>query len=103
MLLILGFQLWWLKDSYKREKHSLEMKANIQFQETVHKLQGQKLRLPFPTDTGHKDKLKIFINEEIADGGVRRKMIKSQDFVTTVNVLRDKMSDSFKANVQVRQ
>jgi two-component system, OmpR family, phosphate regulon sensor histidine kinase PhoR len=97
MLLILGFQLWWLKDSYKRERHSLEMKANIQFQETVHGLQEEKFRIiPDQSDSGQKDKVRIFINEETADGDVREKMIKSHNVVTTVNMLGSKISDSVK-------
>ena len=52
---ITTFQLYWLNDTYKREKWSLERMSFFTFRETVHTLQATKLKvdndLPLP-DSG---------------------------------------------------
>ena len=35
ILVITGFQVYWLKNNYDREKRSLEIRTNVHFQETV--------------------------------------------------------------------
>jgi two-component system phosphate regulon sensor histidine kinase PhoR len=42
---ITGFQGYWLKDNYDREKQNLEIKANADFRHTILKLQASKLKL----------------------------------------------------------
>lgn len=45
IIAITGFQGYWLKNNYDREKLSLELKANTAFRQTILGLQSSKLRL----------------------------------------------------------
>ena len=96
ILVITGFQVYWLKDNYDREKRTMQIKTNVAFQETVHQLQAAKLRFPgsFP-DPNQKMKTRVFVDDGFDrtndDGKLRRSGI-----VTMVNNLRDKMVDSLK-------
>lgn len=91
---IIGFQVYWLKDNYEREKKTLLIKTNIAFQEAVHKLQAVKLKLPYPfeEDTVQTRQRRIFLDENIAttDSLPRRKII------TMVNAIREKIQDEKK-------
>src|SRR5688572_8439336 len=60
---ITGFQVFWLQESYMKEKRNLEFRSNVVFKETVRKLQAKKLNLDrvFNDSTG---KVKI----EVMDG-----------------------------------
>ncbi|MDP4262690.1 MAG: HAMP domain-containing sensor histidine kinase [Bacteroidota bacterium] len=42
---ITGFQGYWLRNNYDREKQNLEIKTNVDFRETILKLQSYKLKL----------------------------------------------------------
>lgn len=42
---ITGFQLYWLKDNYAREKQNLEIKTNAAFRQTILRLQSSKIKL----------------------------------------------------------
>src|SRR5438874_9060914 len=83
---IIGFQVYWLKDNYDREKKTLQIKTNVAFQETVHQLQEAKLKLPYPFlgDSEHKGTTRIFLDEDEAytgsDGSLPRRQV-----VTMVN------------------
>jgi two-component system phosphate regulon sensor histidine kinase PhoR len=60
---ITGFQVFWLRESYIKEKRNLEFRSSVIFKETVRKLQAKKLNLDrvFNDST---DKIKI----EVMDG-----------------------------------
>jgi two-component system phosphate regulon sensor histidine kinase PhoR len=45
LLIITGFQLFWLWENYKKEKRNLELRSNITFAETIRRLQAKKLNL----------------------------------------------------------
>ena len=62
---ITGFQVFWLRESYMKEKRNLEFRSSVVFKETVRKLQAKKLNLDrvFNDSTG---KIKI----EVMDGEV---------------------------------
>ena len=42
---ITGFQVFWLRENYFKEKKNLEFRSNVVFKETVRKLQSKKLNL----------------------------------------------------------
>ncbi len=42
---ITGFQVFWLKENYVKEKRDLEFRSNVVFKETVRKLQAKRLNL----------------------------------------------------------
>ena len=45
ILIISGFQVFWLRENYIKEKKNLEFRSNVVFKETVRKLQAKKLNL----------------------------------------------------------
>src|SRR6187401_3835405 len=45
ILIIAGFQVFWLRENYVKEKKNLEFRSNVVFKETVRKLQAKKLNL----------------------------------------------------------
>src|SRR5215204_2894162 len=45
ILIIAGFQVFWLRENYIKEKNNLEFRSNVVFKETVRKLQAKKLNL----------------------------------------------------------
>ena len=62
---ITAFQVYWLNNTYEREKRTLEIRSNMIFRETVYKLQASKLKLDslvFDTATD-----KRFADEELTD------------------------------------
>lgn len=46
LIIIIGFQAYWLKDNYDREKRTMQIKSTVAFEETVEELQASKLKLP---------------------------------------------------------
>lgn len=82
---ITTFQLYWLNDTYKREKWNLERMSYFTFRETVHTLQAEKLK----------------IDKDLPDSGagparnpMRMKIHPNRKMVGLVNVLREKSKDS---------
>src|SRR6187549_197437 len=45
ILIIAGFQVFWLRENYIKEKKNLEFRSSVVFKETVRKLQAKKLNL----------------------------------------------------------
>lgn len=45
ILVITGFQVFWLRENYIKEKRNLEFRSNVVFRETVRRLQAKKLNL----------------------------------------------------------
>lgn len=95
---ITGFQLYWLKQNYTREKKSLELKTNTAFHETIMKLQGYKLKLDGGewSEGAGKPDVKIFMTDEHDSMKVRVGPGREQGIISRVNVIRDKMKDSLK-------
>ena len=54
LIIIIGFQVYWLKENYNREYRTLQIKTGVSFQETIRQLQMVKLKLPecSSSDTG---------------------------------------------------
>ncbi|MEO6453882.1 MAG: HAMP domain-containing sensor histidine kinase [Ginsengibacter sp.] len=94
--IITGFQVYWLRDSYEREKRILEIRANVNFQEAIRQLQISRLKLREP-DTSHHQKSRVLIEEdipEIKQLGTRN--TDKKEIITMVNVMHQKFKDSFK-------
>ena len=45
ILIIAGFQVFWLQENYIKEKKNLEFRSSVVFKETVRRLQAKKLNL----------------------------------------------------------
>ncbi|HKO82229.1 MAG TPA: HAMP domain-containing sensor histidine kinase, partial [Chitinophagaceae bacterium] len=65
ILLITGFQLYWLKDNYNREKKTAELRAQSLFRETVRNLQDSVLQV----------KLQLVFKDSSTPEEVKRKML----------------------------
>ena len=96
LLVITGFQLYWLKNNYDRENRSLEIKANIAFQETVRGLQAAKLNLKEPADeeSSPKRKMRVFVDEEYGSKSEGSATGPQRKIVTMINGMRDRLIDS---------
>lgn len=93
---ITGFQVYWLKQNYDREKKSLFIKTDVAFRETILKLQVAKLKLDSVSwngKTGNKD-VKIFMSDDA--GSVRIRRNPKAEVVSTINVIGDKLKDSLR-------
>ena len=95
---IAAFLLYWLKQSYDREKKSLAIKSEVTFRETIFHLQASKLKLDgFLSDTSDNGKIKVFTR----DGEqVKVRFNPKEEIISTINVIRDKLKDSLKAEVK---
>ena len=99
---ISGFQLYWLKQNYDREEKTLAIKSEVTFRETVQQLQVAKLKLEgVPSDSSHKGKIKIFMNDG-NDEKVNFRFAPKEEIFSTINVIRDKLKDSLKKNPEVK-
>lgn len=91
LLALTGFQVYWLKDNYDREKRTMQIKTGVAFQETIRQLQTSKLKLPdsFMPDLNHKGRERIFIDEDINESKIDIKRQPRREIITMVNTLRN--------------
>jgi two-component system phosphate regulon sensor histidine kinase PhoR len=95
ILAITGFQLYWLKQNYDREKKTLAIKTAASFHETVRRLQTIQLKLDniFP-DPPRKGTVRVLL-----DGNhepVTFRTGQKEEIISTINILKEKMRDSLK-------
>ncbi len=91
ILVIAGFQLYWMKNNYAREKRILEGKTGIVFRTTVLDLQAKKLDLHFWNDSIRDKKVRI----EVRNGKpVNIHTAPGEQIVNLVNVMGKKLKDS---------
>src|SRR5205809_80673 len=65
ILIIAGFQVFWLRENYIKEKKNLEFRSSVVFKEAVRKLQAKKLNLDKVfKDPGAKIKVEV-MNDEL--------------------------------------
>jgi two-component system, OmpR family, phosphate regulon sensor histidine kinase PhoR len=98
LLVITGFQLYWLNNNYERERRNLDLKTNMAFAETLHRLQTAKLKLkfPFPGDSLKKKSMQIIVNDVGMEQRFKITADSREEIISTANVLRDKLMDSAK-------
>jgi two-component system phosphate regulon sensor histidine kinase PhoR len=95
ILVVTGFQVYWLKNNYDREKRSLQIKTNVAFQETVRHLQALKLKLKDGfADSSHGRK-RVFIRDDLERSGAKTKLLPRHEVITLMNAMRDKVKDTF--------
>src|SRR5450759_89515 len=90
LLIIIGFQAYWLKDNYDRERRTMQIKTGVAFQETIRQLQMAKLKLPdsFINDAANKGKPGILVDEGYSENKNNSSRPRSQ-IITMVNTLRN--------------
>ena len=85
------FQVYWLNNTYEREKRTLDIRSNMMFRETVYKLQASKLRIDSLVFDSVTDKK--FTKEELSDKQTIR-FLPRQKMIGLMNVLKEKAKDS---------
>jgi two-component system, OmpR family, phosphate regulon sensor histidine kinase PhoR len=85
------FQVYWLYNTYEREKRTLDIRSNMMFRETVYKLQASKLRIDSLVFDSVTDKR--FTKEELSDKQTIR-FLPRQKMIGLMNVLKEKAKDS---------
>lgn len=89
LLVVAGFQVYWLKNNYVREKRNLQIKTDIAFRETVLNLQASKLNLGEMPDSVYHRHFKILIDNaglrEREETRIIRKNDPGDEVVTMIN------------------
>lgn len=100
---VAGFQAYWLKQNYEREKRSLAIKADVAFHETVQRLQVSKLKLDgFPGDSSIHGDVKILMSESGDEKNMNIHVMPKQKIISTINVISSKLKDSLKRDTTVK-
>lgn len=95
---ITAFLLYWLKQSYDREKKSLAIKSEVTFRETIFHLQASKLKLDgLISDSSGNERVKVFTRN---GDQVNVRFNPKEEIISTINIIRDKLKDSLKAEVK---
>lgn len=101
LLSILGiaaFQLFWLKQSYDREKKSLFLKTEAAFRQSVQRLQAEKLKLgSIATDSLLKGSHRLVVKTDSLPTGLLMAPPNEENLVTAINVIHSKVQDSLMA------
>ena len=92
ILVITGFQAYWLKNNYAREFRTLEIKTNMAFHRTIYQLQASKLRIDIRNDTNRPGQIRVFKN--LPDKTISVRVAPKQDILEMATILRDGISDS---------
>ncbi|HZF64453.1 MAG TPA: HAMP domain-containing sensor histidine kinase [Chitinophagaceae bacterium] len=82
---ITAFQIYWLRNTYLREKRTLEIRSNMSFRETVYKLQAAKLKLDSLNNTTQPD--------DRPQQQLHIRSVSRQRMVGLMQVLREKSKD----------
>ena len=99
LLVITGFQVYWLNNNYDREKRSMEIKANVHFQDAVRHLQAIKFKLIDPNDTTHNRKMRVFVSDDQpGEKQVNINILPRREMISMVNAMRDKIKDTVAAS-----
>lgn len=107
ILVIAGFQGYWLRDNYKREKQNLEIKTNSAFRQTILRLQASKLKLEtanirFDSTTPPMGARPVAVRVRPRDDDNRSRLRESEARVSTsrnepvismVNLIQEKIRD----------
>lgn len=97
LLVITGFQAYWLRDNYGREKKALEVRMNVLFQESVRALQLENLKLDSndKADTAIKKPLRVVLSDNIkTDKRIKIKAVNNHEVIQMANIIRKKFTDS---------
>ena len=86
------FQVYWLKNTYERERRALEIRTNMMFRETIYKLQASKLRIDSLLFDSASNKTAS--NSTRPDKDLHVRVIPRQKMIGLMNVLKEKAKSS---------
>ena len=86
---IAGFQLFWLNGTYRQEKKTLTVKANLAFRNAVQDLQVSKIKIDSVAqgDTTRRMKVKMIVSDTLHQD-ISVSMNNKKGIVSTINVIR---------------
>ena len=98
ILAITGFQAFWLKDNYDREKQNLNIKTTAAFRETIFSLQSSKLKfdrilVKFDSLNPKKDTIK---EKGPARIKLTKKLPNTQPAISIINLIQERLNDSLR-------
>jgi two-component system phosphate regulon sensor histidine kinase PhoR len=97
ILVITGFQLFWLKQNYDNEKRTLEVKAGFNFRESIYNLQAAHLSQRFGLPGSDKDSFQMEIHEGDRLHDKLTRFNKTREVVSIINTMRKNEMDSLTA------
>ncbi|MGE5105907.1 MAG: sensor histidine kinase [Sphingobacteriales bacterium] len=100
IIIIVGFQVYWIKNNYEREDRLLKSKAGIIFRTTIFELQAKKLNLGLPGKNGNAEVEVVFKNNEGNPLYVNN--TPKEQIIGITNVLREHIKDSTKKNPEAK-
>src|SRR5689334_18113451 len=98
ILVVTGFQVYWLKNSYDREKRTLQIKTNVAFQETVRHLQAIKFKLKDDFGDSEHRFNRVFVEDDHIKPDIKLKLLPKRQIITLMNAVR-KAKDSLRYSV----
>lgn len=104
ILAITGFQAYWLKNNYDREKQNLDIKTSASFRQTILKLQASKLRLEriMTKDTPTIQNVTVTASASINRRASGRIVRKKEPVITMLNLIEEKIKDSLRPGDSAR-
>ena len=103
ILIIAGFQVYWLYDNYTREKRILSIKTNSDFRESIFELQAGKFKLKrniSDSVTNDTATIKVFVTDHNNEGVEDQPDV---DAVEMINILGNKERDVLKKDTSKKQ
>ncbi|HVZ96146.1 MAG TPA: HAMP domain-containing sensor histidine kinase [Chitinophagaceae bacterium] len=93
VVVITGFQLYWLRNNYNDAKHNLEVQANVAFQETVRGQHIKTLKLAYNIQPDHPREKMLFLDKyaKPVNGQIDSR---EDEILATVSALQSKIADS---------
>ena len=92
IVIITGFQAYWIRDNYKREKGAAEVKAYSLFRETVRDVQDSILQVKLQLVL--KDSLSsLGFKKRIMEGKIKRRLPGLPGAARVVSLLKEKMEN----------
>ncbi len=95
---ITGFQVYWLKNNYDREKQSLDIKTHAAFRQTILKLQASKLKLERVSlhldSAAHVSNVYVTNKKTPVKTRFKRPVNPNEPPISLIHLIQEKMRDS---------
>jgi two-component system, OmpR family, phosphate regulon sensor histidine kinase PhoR len=92
------FLVYWLYQNYSREKSAMQLRTNAAFRETVVDLQTSKLNLENFSPKSGKSGPEVKVVMARRGDSMKVRMGSPHDVFSTINIIRNKVTDSLKKN-----
>jgi hypothetical protein len=96
---ITGFQAYWLKNNYDREKQNLDIKTSATFRQTILQLQASKLKLDkfiFRYDSTNMSTVNLVKNKGKRPKPFKKPVSTKEPAISILNLVQERMRDSIR-------